>query len=67
MMLRRNVIGDSLTKKFHVPFKVLERRGLDVKVRLDGRNNWVHMDNVKMYERNNPEVIHIENTLGGEW
>ena len=35
------------------------------KVWLDRRDNWVHMDNVKKYVRNNPEAMHIENTLEG--
>ena len=65
VMLRRNAVGDSLTEKYHGPFRVLERRGPDVKVRLDRRDNWVHMDNVKKYVRNNPEAMHIENTLEG--
>ena len=63
VMLRRNTISDGLTEKFNGPYEVLGRRGPDVKVRLNRRDRWIHIDNVKKYVRNTPGLIQIEESL----
>ena len=49
VMLKRNMVQDSLSAKYEGLFEVLERSGPDVKLQLAVKERWVHPNNVKKY------------------
>ena len=49
VVLKRNMVQDSLSAKYDGPFEVLERSGPDVKLQLAVKERWVHLNNVKKY------------------
>ena len=54
VMLRRNILGDSLTERFSGPFEIVERRDSDVNLALPRGEKWVHIDNIKKFMGNAP-------------
>ena len=49
VMLKRNMVQDSLTTIYDGPFEILERSGSDVKLQLAAKDRWVHRDTVKKF------------------
>ena len=49
VMLKSGQLRDSLSPRYTGPYRVLQRRGPDIKVRLERRDKWVHVDNVKRF------------------
>ena len=49
VMLKSGQLKDSLSPRYTGPYRVLQRRGPDIKVRLERRDKWVHVDNVKRF------------------
>ena len=50
VFLKRQAREDSLVPRFDGPYKVLDRNGSDVKLRLPRRDKWVHLDHCKLFE-----------------
>ena len=49
VMLKSGQLKDSLSPRYTGPYRVLQRRGPDIKIQLERRDKWVHVDNVKRF------------------
>ena len=71
VMFKRNRVQDSLSPRYDGPFEVLERSGPDVKLKLETKDRWVHLDNVKRYSGSGHATVPEGNgnipADGSEW